>query len=457
MITVSFVNILGCSILSLVVGWKLGLVCIFAALPFIFFAGLVRVRIEVKFAADTAAVFAESAQFASEAVGAYRTVSSLIMEESIRERYKLLLRDQVNRSFRTTVFAAMIFSASESMNLLAAALCFWYGGRLMSTREYEPYQFFVVYMAIIQGGEAAGHFFGFTPDIAQALQAANRILGMREKTPPPLGEDMDHSGKGGYEVEFRNVDFSYPTRDTPVFHNLSLKIEKGQFAAFVGASGCGKTTTISLLERFYSVTGGEIFVNGKNLDSLEIESYRDVVSLVAQEPALYQGTVSENVRLGAKDENISHEEVVQACKEAHIHDFITSLPEGYDTICGARGVGLSGGQKQRVAIARALIRKPRILLLDEATASLDSESEKIVQQAFENAAQGRTMIAVAHRLSTVQKADVIFVFDEGRVVEQGSHAALIKKRGTYFQMVGLNSFWFSVLIYGLAFYTNACL
>lgn len=444
MITISFGNIVGCSILGLVVGWKLALVCICAALPFLFFAGLARIRIEIKFATNTAAVFAESAQFASEAVGAYRTVSSLIMEQSVRERYKKLLADHVKQSFNATLFSAMIFSASESMNLLASALCFWYGGRLMSTREYEPYQFFVVYMAIIQCGEMAGQFFGFTPDIAQAAQAANRILAIREKSPPPPGEDMDRSGEGGYEVEFRNVDFKYSTRDTPVFHKLSLKIEKNQFAAFVGASGCGKTTTISLLERFYAVTGGEILVDGKNIDSLDIEDYRDVVSLVAQEPTLYQGTINENVRLGAKHENVSHEEIVQACKEAHIHDFISSLPDGYETICGTRGVGLSGGQKQRIAIARALIRKPRILLLDEATASLDSESEKIVQRAFENAAQGRTMIAVAHRLSTVQKADVIFVFDEGRVVEHGSHAALIKKKGTYYQMVGSISLSFLI-------------
>ncbi|KAH8153391.1 uncharacterized protein LAJ45_02203 [Morchella importuna] len=434
MITIAFVNILSCSILSLVIGWKLGLVSICSALPFIFLGGLIRVRIEGKLAASMTAVFADSAQFASEAVGAYRTVSSLIMEQSVSERYRTLLAAHAKSTIHTTLYAAVLFSASESINLLGSALCFWYGGRLMSTREYNPFQFFVVYQAIIQSGETAGQFLGYSPDIAQAVQAVNRIVGIREKKKPPPGEIMDHEGKGGYEVEFRNVDFKYSTRDANVFRNLNLKIEKGQFAAFVGASGCGKTTTISLLERFYSVTGGEILVDGRNIDSLDIESYRNAVSLVAQEPTLYQGTIAENVRLGSNDENISHEAVIQACKEAHIHDFISSLPDGYETLCGARGVGLSGGQKQRVAIARALIRKPKILLLDEATASLDTESEKIVQKAFEGAAQGRTMIAVAHRLSTIQKADVIFVFDDGKVVEQGSHAALVKMKGTYYQM-----------------------
>ncbi|CAZ80689.1 unnamed protein product [Tuber melanosporum] len=364
---ISTVSIIGCCILSLCIGWKLALVCICAALPFLFFAGVIRIRIEIGFAKDTAEVFEESAQFASEAVGAFRTVSSLIMEQSIRDRYDVLLKGHVKKAFRRSVLAAVIFSASESMNLLATALCFC---------------------------------------------------------------SLD-------------VNFKYPTRDTPIFQNLSLEIPAGSFAAFVGASGCGKTTTISLLERFYDPTSGRIEVDGEDITSLDVTSYRNSVSLVAQEPTLYAGTIAENVRLGATTTSPppTDEEIIQACKDAYIHEFITSLPDGYQTIVGAKGMGLSGGQKQRVAIARALVRKPRMLLLDEATASLDSESERFVQKAFDRARVGRTVVAVAHRLSTVQAADVIFVFDEGRVVESGRHGELVKSRGVYYQMVCSFSRW----------------
>ncbi|KAG0635147.1 P-loop containing nucleoside triphosphate hydrolase protein [Tuber brumale] len=344
---ISTVSIIGCCILSLCFGWKLALVCICAALPFLFFAGLIRIRIEIGFAKDTAEVFEESAQFASEAVGAFRTVSSLIMEQNIRDRYDVLLKGHVKKAFRRSALASAIFSASESMTLLATALCF------------------------------------------------------------------------------------------------CLEIPAGSFAAFVGASGCGKTTTISLLERFYDPTSGRIEVDGEDITSLDVTSYRNSVSLVAQEPTLYAGTIAENVRLGATTTSPppTDEEIIQACKDAYIHEFITSLPDGYQTVVGAKGMGLSGGQKQRVAIARALVRKPRMLLLDEATASLDSESERFVQKAFDRARVGRTVVAVAHRLSTVQAADVIFVFDEGRVVESGRHGELVKARGVYYQMVCSFSRW----------------
>lgn len=433
---ISIISMIGCCILSLCIGWKLALVCICAALPFLFFAGLIRIRIEIGFAKDTAEVFEESAQFASEAVGAFRTVSSLIMEQSIRNRYDVLLKGHVKKAFRRTALASVIFSASESMNLLATALCFWYGGRLLANRELSTYEFFIVYIAIIQGGENAGQFFGFTENIAQAAEAANRIFGKREKNPPPPGRPMP-GGDSGCGVVFRDVNFKYPTRDTPIFQDLNLKISAGSFAAFVGASGCGKTTTISLLERFYDPTSGRIEIDGEDITSLDVTSYRDSVSLVAQEPTLYAGTIAENVRLGATTTSPppTDEEIIQACKDAYIHEFIVSLPDGYQTIVGAKGMGLSGGQKQRVAIARALVRKPRMLLLDEATASLDSESERFVQKAFDRARVGRTVIAVAHRLSTVQAADVIFVFDEGRVVESGTHGELVKTRGVYYQMV----------------------
>jgi ABC-type multidrug transport system fused ATPase/permease subunit len=191
---------------------------------------------------------------------------------------------------------------------------------------------------------------------------------------------------------------------------------------------------VSLLERFYNVQKGRIFFNETNISDLDMREYRRAISLVAQEPTLFQGTIRENILLGV-DEDTPSERLYSVCRDAEIHDFISSLPEGYNTDVGTRGIALSGGQKQRIAIARALIRDPKIILLDEATSSLDSESEKLVQAAFERAGKGRTMVVVAHRLATVQNADVIFVLGEGKVLETGTHQSLLKQRGVYYQMV----------------------
>lgn len=188
------------------------------------------------------------------------------------------------------------------------------------------------------------------------------------------------------------------------------------------------------MSSFYDVQKGKILCNGIDIRDLDVAEYRKAISLVAQEPTLFQGSIKENILLGV-DEATSLENLHQACRDAEIHDFISSLPDGYNTDVGTRGVALSGGQKQRIAIARALIRNPKILLLDEATSSLDSESEKLVQAAFERAALGRTMVVVAHRLATVQNADVIFVLGEGKVLEVGDHSQLLRKRGVYYQMV----------------------
>lgn len=214
-----------------------------------------------------------------------------------------------------------------------------------------------------------------------------------------------------------------------------MKIEKGQFVALVGSSGCGKTSIISLLERFIEPEKGQVLFNGRDISSVSIYAYREHISLVAQEPTLFQGTIRDNILLGI-DLTISDDQLDGVCRNASIHDFINSLPEGYNTNIGSRGITLSGGQKQRIAIARALIRNPSVLLLDEATSALDSESERLVQTAFERARKGRTMIAVAHRLATIQNADVIFVLGEGGLIlEKGSHNELVAKRGVYYQMV----------------------
>lgn len=238
----------------------------------------------------------------------------------------------------------------------------------------------------------------------------------------------------GADVEFRNVWFTYPTRNVAVLQGLSMHIRHGQFAAIVGSSGSGKTTVISLLERFYEPSSGAIRYNGEPIASMRLADLRRNVSLVAQEPYLFRGTIRENVVLGLKENDVADAILHQACRDSGIHEFVASLPNGYDTDVGTGGVSLSGGQKQRISIARALIRDPALLLLDEATSNLDAETEKEIQATLEQVGKGRTTIAVAHRLATIQRADVIFVMHQGRVVEKGDHQSLLKSKGVYWQM-----------------------
>jgi ATP-binding cassette subfamily B (MDR/TAP) protein 1 len=221
-----------------------------------------------------------------------------------------------------------------------------------------------------------------------------------------------------------------------VLKDISLTIPPGIFAAFVGPSGCGKSTMINLLERFFDPTSGSITFASHPISSYSPHLYRQNISLVQQEPTLYSGSIFENVAIGLEGEATEHQ-IVAACRQANAMEFIDSLPEGLQTLCGNNGTQLSGGQKQRIAIARALVRDPKVLLLDEATSALDTASERIVQEALEGVRKegtGRTTVAVAHRLSTIKDADVIFVFGEGRVVEWGSHEELVGRKGRYYEM-----------------------
>lgn len=238
------------------------------------------------------------------------------------------------------------------------------------------------------------------------------------------------------------VHFRYPTRpQQPVLRGLNLSVKPGQYVALVGHSGCGKSTTIGLLERFYDPLSGQITLDGHNISDLNILSYRHHLALVSQEPTLYQGTIRDNILLGADHaaDSVTDAKLEQTCRDANIYDFITSLPDGFATEVGGKGLLLSGGQKQRIAIARALLRDPKVLLLDEATSALDSESERVVQDALDRASKGRTTIAVAHRLSTIQKAARIFVFEGGVVVEAGTHEELLRRGGRYRELVSLQS------------------
>ncbi|KAK2741114.1 hypothetical protein FQN57_005715 [Myotisia sp. PD_48] len=431
---ISVFNIVGCISIAFSFGWKLSLVSIFSAFPLIILAMFVRVRYEIQFDKMNATVFAESSQFASEAIGAFRTVVSLTLEDTITDRYSGLLQDHVRSAFLKARYSSLIFSASESLELPCMALAFWYGGKLMSTYEYDVLQFFVIYIALIVGGQAAGQFASLTPNMAQATLAANRILSIRLSGVNNNGQAPFDKQENGVEIKFDSVKFKYPTRDIWIFKNLSFTVAKGQFAALVGPSGCGKTSVVAMLEKFYEYQGGSILVGGTELSTLETKSYRESISLVPQEPSLYQGSVRDNILLGVDPATVTTEEIHQACADAEIHEFILSLPEGYETDVGQKGLSLSGGQKQRICIARALIRNPQLLLLDEATSSLDSESEKLVQMAIERTAKNRTVVVVAHRLATVQNADIIFVFGDKGIVESGTHQSLISKRGTYYKM-----------------------
>ena len=214
---------------------------------------------------------------------------------------------------------------------------------------------------------------------------------------------------------------------------FNLKVEVGKTYALVGPSGCGKSTVVQLLQRFYDPNGGVVLVGGKDVRSLNVKWLRQHIGVVSQEPVLFDTTIAENILYGKEGATI--EEMKDAAKNANAHDFISKLPNGYDTFVGEGGTQLSGGQKQRIAIARALIRDPKILLLDEATSALDTESESIVQQALDNARTGRTAIVIAHRLSTIQNADVIASIESGKVFEKGTHLELMDKEGLYHELV----------------------
>lgn len=434
-------TLIAACVLGLAIGWKLSLVCI-ATMPVLLGCGFFRFWMLAHFQRRSKAAYASSATFASEAISAIRTVAALTREDDVLRQYQDSLAAQQRRSLTSVLKSSALYAGSQSLLFLCFALGFWYGGTLIGKLEYDMFQFFLCFMAVIFGAQSAGSIFSFAPDMGKAHHAAAQLKALFDRK--PVVDSWSAEGEKLPQVdgtlEFRDVHFRYPTRpDVPVLRGLNLTVRPGQYVALVGASGCGKSTTIALLERFYDPLSGGVFVDNKEISTLNINDYRSHIALVSQEPTLYQGTIRDNIVLGSAKETVSDQAIEFACREANIYDFIVSLPEGFNTVVGTKGTLLSGGQKQRIAIARALIRDPKILLLDEATSALDSESEHVVQAALDKAAKGRTTIAVAHRLSTIQKADIIYVFDQGRIVEAGTHSELMKKNGRYAELVNLQS------------------
>lgn len=301
----------------------------------------------------------------------------------------------------------------------------WFGVRLSISGEMSVGQLisFVLYSTFV--GASFGGIAELYAQIQKAVGATERVFELLEETPEKINSSESHSEKilkGN--VSFKKVAFSYPSRkEIQVLKEVSFNADFGQKIAIVGPSGAGKSTIASLLLRFYNIEGGEITIDGKNINDYDLETLRGNMSIVPQDVILFGGTIRENIAYGKP--NATEEEITKAAKQANAYQFIKGFPEKFETIVGERGIKLSGGQRQRIAIARALLKNPSILILDEATSSLDSESEKLVQEALEILMEGRTSIIIAHRLSTIRSADQIIVLDEGIIKEQGTHQELI--------------------------------
>ncbi|KAF4628928.1 hypothetical protein G7Y89_g9220 [Cudoniella acicularis] len=436
----AFATLAGGIVLSIIVGWKLALVCT-ATIPIVLGCGWTRLRILSIFESKVRKAHENSASYASEAIAAIRTAASLSLEDHVLTTYSSILATTSSESLKSILRASVFYAASQGCMFLVAALGFWYGGGLISTHEYSMFQFFVCFAALISGTQSVGAVFSFAPDMSKATMAAKELNTLFERTPniDTINPSGKRIAKCGGRLEMKNIKFSYPSRpNNCVLDGFDLNVSPGKFLALVGPSGCGKSTVISLLERFFDPAAGQIFLDGQDIKTLNVNDYRRTISLVGQEPAMYQGTIRDNIILGS-NESVSEGAVVQACKEANIYDFILSLPDGFSTVVGSRGVLLSGGQKQRIAIARALLRDTKILLLDEATSALDIESEQVVQDALNAVRRGRTTICVAHRLGTVTGADEILVLEKGRVIERGTHEQLIRRDGAYATMARMQA------------------
>jgi ABC transporter fused permease/ATP-binding protein len=336
----------------------------------------------------------------------------------IKEVVKLAIKGGKYRGYFASFIIFCLFGAIVAV--------VWFGVRLSISGEMSVGQLisFVLYSTFV--GASFGGIAELYAQIQKAIGATERVFELLEETPEKINSKQNASSleKIRGNVTFKNVAFSYPSRkEIKVLKNVNFTANFGQKIAIVGPSGTGKSTIASLLLRFYDIDSGEILIDGKNIYDFELENLRGNMSIVPQDVILFGGTIKENIAYGKPD--ATEEEILLAAKQANAFNFIEGFPEKFETIVGERGIKLSGGQRQRIAIARALLKNPSILILDEATSSLDSESERLVQEALEILMQGRTSIIIAHRLSTIRSADQILVLDNGEITEQGTHQELM--------------------------------
>ena len=449
-----FVNLIVAIILTHVIAWKIALVCL-SVVPLMLGAGFMRLIALVRFEERHATAFATSVGITVEAVNSIKMVAALSLEDEVLGTYRRSLIAPIKEVTSHSMYANLWLAVAYSLPNFLYALAYWWGAKTIVAGDYNQTQFFIVVLALLVSAQLWGQMFTLAPDVTRARTAVVKLLNLldlgstktlsgsiRPKELEPPSEDVEAVAdasekpsdvKHGVSVAFKNVKFSYPARpDVQVLHGLDITIKPGQFCALVGSSGAGKSTIISLLERLYHPTSGSIEISGQDIALKSGVAFRDEIALVPQDSVLFEGTIRFNVSLGARpNHEATDAEIEEACKLANIHDTIISLPLGYLTNVGPNGSQLSGGQKQRLAIARALVRKPQLLLLDESTSALDAESERLLQDGLDKAARGITVIAIAHRLHTIRKADVIFMIEEGVCTHRGTHTELTERSEKY--------------------------
>ena len=353
-------------------------------------------------------------------------VKSFVRAAFESERYARLASDLMKAEISLAMVGRWFMGLINAMVTIGPAIVWLAGGYLFLRGEISigTIVAFVALLARLYG--PASQLIGVQVQIVSALAVFERIFEYLDFVREPSGSRR-LAGVNG-EIAFEDVNFSY-VPERPALRDVNLTIEPGQVAALVGPSGAGKTTLVNLIPRFYMVSSGAVCVDGDNVNDLKLATLRNIIAIVPQDPLLFSDTIERNIRYGKLD--ATPEEIEAAARAANAHQFIAEFPESYNTMVGARGVRLSGGERQRVSIARALLRDPRILILDEATSSLDSESEALISEALQRLFVGRTTFIIAHRLSTIRRATLILVLDRGRVVETGTHAELLRRGGLY--------------------------
>ena len=384
-----------------------------------------------KMVQDSLALANEAAE---ESISSIRTVRSCAAESIEATRYSSRLHDTFKLKVKEAIAFGGYHCCAELCFLAMEVVVMFYGGHLVMKDDLSGgYLVSYMFYSFELSGclEEIGDVF---TGLMEAVGASHKVFDYMEREPRIKNDGTVILSEFNGSIEFQNVSFSYPTRpDLTVLENVSFSVKPGEIIALVGPSGGGKSTVVKLLEHFYEATIGNVLIDNVPVKDFDHHFIHRKVALVAQEPTLFARSIRDNIKYGL--DNITEESIKEVARQANAHDFITDMPEGYDTETGEKGVQLSGGQKQRVAIARALIRKPSILILDEATSALDADSELLVQEAINHSLADRTVIIIAHRLSTIEIADKILVIDKGQVMEQGKHQDLLQQNGIYARLV----------------------